>query len=144
IGPGKKLMAVVKADAYGHGLAQVAGTLMQCGVDALAVANLTEALVLRQVGGPGWPILMLGSALPFELEKIVEQEITPTVSTLDEARALNVAAGNRFIRVHVEIDTGMGRVGFWHEDAGEAIRQIAALPQLQIEALYTHFPSADE
>ena len=59
-----KLMAVVKADAYGHGLAQVAGVLMQCGVDALAVANLTEALLLRQVGGPGWPILMLGSALP--------------------------------------------------------------------------------
>lgn len=139
-----KLMAVVKADAYGHGLAQVAGTLMQCGVDALAVANLTEALVLRQVGGPGWPILLLGSALPFELEKIVEQNITPTISTLDEARVLNAAAGNRRIPVHVEIDTGMGRVGFWHEEAGAALREIAALPQLQIEALYTHFPSADE
>jgi alanine racemase len=137
-----KLCAVVKADAYGHGLAQVAGTLMQCGVDAFAVANLTEALVLRQVGGPGWPILLLGSALPFEIEKIVEQNITPTISTLDEARAFS--ALGRPVSVHIEIDTGMGRVGFWHEDAGAAIAQIAALPHLKIEALYTHFPSADD
>ncbi len=144
IGPRVKLMAVVKADAYGHGLAQVAGALMQCGVDAFAVANLTEALVLRQVGGPGWPILLLGSALPFEVEKIVEQNITPTISTLDEARQFNAAAGARQIPVHIEIDTGMGRVGFWHEEAGKAIEQIAALPHLRIEALYTHFPSADE
>src|SRR5438128_6978149 len=116
-----KLMAVVKADAYGHGLAQVAGTLMQCGADAFAVANLTEALVLRQVGGPGWPILLLGSALPFEIEKIVEQNITPTISTLDEARAFS--ALGRPVSVHIEIDTGMGRVGFWHKDAGQAIEQ---------------------
>jgi alanine racemase len=139
-----KLMAVVKADAYGHGLAQVAGALMQCGVDAFAVANLTEALVLRQVGGAGWPILLLGSALPFEVDKIVEQNITPTISTLDEARQFNAAAGERRLPVHIEIDTGMGRVGFWHEEAGKAIEQIAALPHLRIEALYTHFPSADE
>ena len=141
IGPAK-LMAVVKADAYGHGLAQVAGTLMQCGVDAFAVANLTEALVLRQVGGTGWPILLLGSALPFEVEKMVEQNITPTISTIDEARAFS--ALGRPVAVHIEIDTGMGRVGFWHEEAGKAIDQIAALPHLKIEALYTHFPSADE
>ena len=76
IGAHCKLMAVVKADAYGHGLAQVAGTLMHAGVDAFAVANLTEALVLRQVGGPGWPILLLGSALPFEVAAIIEQAIT--------------------------------------------------------------------
>jgi alanine racemase len=141
---GKRLMAVVKADAYGHGLAQVAGTLMQSGVDAFAVANLTEALVLRQVGGTGWPILLLGSALPFEIEKIVEQNITPTISTLEEAKLFEAAAGHRCVPVHIEIDTGMGRVGFWHEEAGQAIKQIAALPHLQIEALYTHFPSADE
>src|SRR5258706_1925520 len=80
-----KLMAVVKADAYGHGLAQVAGTLMQCGVDAFAVANLAEALVVRQIGGTGLPILLLGSALPFVVGEIIEQNITPAVSTLDEA-----------------------------------------------------------
>src|ERR1043166_6109191 len=143
IGPAK-LMAVVKADAYGHGLAQVARTLMQCGVDAFAVANLAEALVVRQVGGTGWPILLLGSALPFEIEKIVEQNITPTISTIDEARQFDAAAGNRRIPVHIEIDTGMGRAGIWHEEAGNAIREIAALPHLSVEGLYTHFPSADE
>lgn len=141
-----KLMAVVKADAYGHGLAPVARTLMQCGVDAFAVANLAEALVVRQVGGSGWPILLFGSALPFEVPKIVEQDITPTISTLDEAQLFEREAElqNKRIPVHIEIDTGMGRVGFWHEEAGHAIRQIAALPHLRVEALYTHFPSADE
>jgi alanine racemase len=141
-----KLMAVVKADAYGHGLAQVAGVLMRCGVDAFAVANLTEALALRQVGGAGWPILLFGSALPFEIEKIIEQNITPTLSTLEEAQQFETAAAQagRKIDVQVEIDTGMGRVGFWHEDALQQIVAIAALPHLNIEALYTHFPSADE
>src|ERR1041385_3407117 len=121
-----KLMAVVKADAYGHGLAQVARALMQSGVDAFAVATLAEALVIRQVGGLGWPILLLGSALPFEIEKIVEQNITPTISTLDEARQFETvaAAHDRRIPVHIEIDTGMGRVGFWHQDASNAIREI--------------------
>jgi alanine racemase len=114
---------------------------MQCGVDAFGVANLTEALALRQVGGSGWPILIFGSALPFEIEKIVEQNITPTISTLDEARAFS--AVGRPVSVHIEIDTGMGRVGFWHKEASQAIEQIAALPHLKIEALYTHFPSAD-
>jgi alanine racemase len=146
IGPNAKLMAVVKADAYGHGLAQVAGTLMQSGVDAFGVATLSEALLIRQVGGAGWPILLFGSALAFEAEKIVEQNITPTISTLDEARQFESVAAvcDRRIPVQVEIDTGMGRVGFWHEEAGKAIWQIAALPHLRIEALYTHFPSADE
>ena len=88
IGPKVKLMAVVKADAYGHGLAQVGGALMQCGVDAFAVATLSEALALRQIGGSGWPILLFGSALPFEVAKMVEQKITPTVSTLDEAHLI--------------------------------------------------------
>ncbi|HXI82816.1 MAG TPA: alanine racemase [Verrucomicrobiae bacterium] len=146
IGPKVKLMAVVKADAYGHGLAQIGSTLMQCGVDAFGVANLSEALVLRQIGGNGWPILFFGSALPFEVATMVERDITPTISTVEEARLFDEEAkrqgGN--VGVHVEIDTGMGRVGFWHEDAAKQILQVAALRQLRIEALYTHFPSADE
>jgi len=139
-------MAVVKADAYGHGLAQVGSTLMQCGVDAFAVANLSEALVLRQIGGTGWPILLFGSALPFEVAKMVEQNITPTISTLDEAGLFEQEAHRRgkTVDVHVEIDTGMGRVGFWHEEAIGAILQIARLPHLRIAGLYTHFPSADD
>jgi alanine racemase len=146
IGPEVKLMAVVKADAYGHGLGQVASTLMQCGVDAFGVANLSEALLLRQVGGSGWPILLFGSALPFEVATMVEQDITPTISTVEEARLFDEEAERRGkdVGVHVEIDTGMGRVGFWHENAFQEILQIAALRHLRVEALYTHFPSADE
>ncbi len=146
IGPSVKLMAVVKADAYGHGLAQVGSALMQCGVDAFAVATLSEALVLRQIGGTGWPILLFGSALSFEVAKMVEQNVTPTISTMEEATLFEEEArrSGRTIDVHVEVDTGMGRVGFWHEGAVAAIAQIAALPHLRVLGLYTHFPSADE
>jgi len=96
--------------------------------------------------GTGWPILFFGSALPFEIATMVEQNITPTISTLDEARLFDEEAQRRGknVGVHVEIDTGMGRVGFWHENAVEQILQIAALHHLRLEALYTHFPSADE
>jgi len=146
IAPRTKLMAVIKADAYGHGLLPVASVLMQCGVDSFAVANLGEALALRQLGGSGWPILLLGSALPFEVPKMVEANITPTLSTLTEAEmfAAEAARQDKRLRVQIDVDTGMGRVGFWHEDAPEQIRNIASLPSLEIEALYTHFPSADE
>src|ERR1700688_3124839 len=132
IGPEVKLMAVVKADAYGHGLGQVGSTLMQCGIDAFGVANLSEALQLRQIGGSGWPILFFGSAWPFEVETMVEQNITPTISALEEARLFNEEAERRGkkVGVHVEIDTGMGRVGFWHENAVEQVLQLAALRHL--------------
>jgi alanine racemase len=146
IGRSVELMAVVKADAYGHGLAQVGSALMQCGVDAFAVATLSEALVLRQIGGTGWPILLFGSALPFEVAKMVEQNITPTISTMEEAFLFEEEAcrSGKTIDVHVEVDTGMGRVGFWHEGAVTAIGQIGALPHVRVAGLYTHFPSADE
>src|ERR1051326_7231925 len=119
IGPDVKLMAVVKADAYGHGLAQVGAALMQCGVDAFAVATLAEALLLRQIGGNGWPILLFGSALPFEVAKMIEQNITPTISTIEEAYLFEEEARQhgKIVHAHVEVDTGMGRVGFWHEVA---------------------------
>lgn len=146
IGAQVKLMAVVKANAYGHGLGPVVGVLMQSGVDAFAVANLTEALEVRRLGGRGWPILLFGSALPFEVAKIVEQQITPTISTVEEARLFETEASRqgKRIGVQVEIDTGMGRVGFWHEQAVTAVREVAGFRHLHVEALYTHFPSADE
>ena len=146
IGPNVKLMAVVKADAYGHGLAQVGATLMQCGIDAFAVATLAEALLLRQVGGSGWPILLFGSALPFEVAKMVEQNITPTISTVEEAHLFEEEARQRgmIVDAHVEVDTGMGRVGFWHEDATRKVLEVAGLRHVRAVGLYTHFPSADQ
>ena len=106
-----KLMAVVKADAYGHGLPEIAGTLLRSGVDAFAIANLTEALTLRRVVGPNFSILSLGSALPFEIQPLIENNITPTICSLAEAK-LFAAAAHRRLDVHVKIDTGMGRIGF--------------------------------
>src|ERR1019366_1378165 len=101
IGPKVKLMGVVKADAYGNGLGQIGSTLMQCGVDAFGVANLSEALLLRQIGGSGWPILFFGSALPFEVETMVQKDITPTISTLEEARLFDEEAERRSKKVGV-------------------------------------------
>jgi alanine racemase len=144
--PGTKLMAVVKADAYGHGLPQVARGLMECGVDAFAVANLSEALALRHLGGSGWPILLFGSALQFEVAKMVEQQITPTISTLEEAGwfEAEAVAQDKQVAVQVEVDTGMGRVGIWHQEAAAQIHKIMALPHLRVAGVFTHFPSADE
>jgi alanine racemase len=144
--PETKLMAVVKADAYGHGLSQIGAVLMQSGVDAFAIANLSEALQLRHIGGSGWPILLFGSALSFEVATIVEQNIMPTVSTIEEARGFEEEAArqNKELSVQVEVDTGMGRVGFWHEEAVARIRELAAFPHLKIGGMYTHFPLADE
>lgn len=146
IGPARKLLAVVKADAYGHGLTQVAGALMQTDIHGFAVATLAEALTVRQLGGAGWPILLFGAALPFELDKLVEQSIIPTIGSVAAARELDqvAAAHNRRVAVHVEIDTGMGRMGLWHEDAPAQLHEIQTLPHLRVTGLYTHFPSADE
>ena len=86
VGPQVKIMTVVKADAYGHGLKQIAALLMQSGTDIFGVANLAEAQAIRGVG-KGWPILMLGAALPEETEPALRDEVMPTISTLEEAAA---------------------------------------------------------
>src|SRR5438270_13136649 len=88
VGPKVKIMTVVKADAYGHGLKQIAALLMQSGTDVFGVANLAEAQAIRSVG-KGWPILMLGAALPDEVESAVHEEVMPTISTLEEVREVS-------------------------------------------------------
>src|SRR5512141_1351176 len=85
VGPPVKILTVVKADAYGHGLKQIAALLMQSGTDVFGVANLTEAHAIRSVGH-GWPILMLGACLPHEVELAVRDDVRPTLSNLTEAR----------------------------------------------------------
>src|SRR6266581_151854 len=109
VGAEVKIMAVVKADAYGHGLKQIAALLMQSGADIFGVANLVEAQAIRAVG-QGWPILLLGAALPDEFETAVREEVMPTISTIQEARQYATLA-RRFrktVRIHVKVDTGMG------------------------------------
>src|SRR3954454_935101 len=90
VGPRVKIMTVVKADAYGHGLKQIAALLMQSGTDIFGVANLTEAQAIRSVGR-GWPILMLGACLPDEIEPAVRDDVMPTISSLAGAVAFNEA-----------------------------------------------------
>jgi len=145
VGPRVKILAVVKADAYGHGLPQIAGALMHGGVDVFGVATLNEALGVRAVGA-GWPILLLGSSLPAEVETAVRHNVMPTISSLDEARRFQreAARQKKMLAVHMKVDTGMGRLGFWHEEAVEPIRRIATMPNLRLQGIYTHFPSAED
>jgi len=145
VGRRVKVLTVVKADAYGHGLKQIAAVLMQAGTDYFGVANLAEARAIHSVGA-GWPVLMLGACLPDEIQDAVRDQVRPTISSLAEARAFSAAAerlGTR-ARVHVKVDTGMGRLGARPEEAVGLARRVAALPGLELEGLYTHFASAED
>lgn len=145
VGPSVKIMTVVKADAYGHGLKQIAALLMQSGTDVFGVANLAEARAIRSVG-KGWPILMLGACLPDEIETAVRDEVMPTISSPEETRAFAAAAEKcrKTVAVQVKVDTGMGRLGVTAERAVELIREIQAQPALKLEGIYTHFSSAED
>jgi len=145
-----RLMAVVKADAYGHGASQVARTALAHGADYLSVARLNEALQLRQ-DGLMTPILLFGYAGADDVEMLIENDITASLGSLESALVMNQAAERlgRRLKVHVKVDTGMGRLGFQArelgcgEDASCAILKLARLKHLEIEGLYTHFACAD-
>ena len=145
VGRRVKVLTVVKADAYGHGLKQIAAVLMQAGTDLFGVANLAEARAIHSVGA-GWPVLMLGACLPDEIPEAIRDRVQPTISSLAEARAFSVAAvklGAR-ARVHVKVDTGLGRLGVGPEQALGLVREVASLPGLVLEGIYTHFASAED
>src|SRR5207237_1106237 len=112
VGPNVKIMTVVKADAYGHGLKPIAALLMQSGTDVFGVANLTEAQAIRSVGR-GWPILMLGAVLPDEVETVLRDDIMAIISNFEEAARFSAVALKlrQSARLHVKVDTGMGRLG---------------------------------
>lgn len=145
VGPDVKIMTVVKADAYGHGLKQIAALLMQSGTDVFGVANLAEAQAIRSVGR-GWPILMLGACLPFEVETAVREDVMPTISSYEEAQQFSAAATRlgKVAGLHIKVDTGMGRLGVEPKRAPELWRQIDALPGVRICGLYTHFSSVED
>ncbi|MFT5837167.1 MAG: alanine racemase [Candidatus Azotimanducaceae bacterium] len=139
-----RFLAVVKADAYGHGMPQMVRRLMQSGVDCFAVANVAEAADIRHMGA-GWPILILSPLLPEEDSYLIEHDLTATVSTLEECQRLHDLAHSEGtpIKIHLKIDTGMGRLGVWHTDAPTLLKEIRAMPWLKLEGVYTHFSSAD-
>ena len=143
--PHIKYVAVVKADAYGHGLHQTVARLMHAGADLFAVANVTEAASIRELG-PGWPVLVLSPVLPEEDKYLIEYDITAAVSTaeeIDRFEAIGRAAG-RIVAIHLKIDTGMGRLGVWHEQAGQLYDYIRKAPHVRLDGAFTHFSSADE
>jgi alanine racemase len=145
VGKAVKIITVVKADAYGHGLKQIAALLMQSGTDIFGVANLNEANSIRSVGR-GWPILMLGACLPDEIHAAVRDEVMPTISSLEEALAFNAAAEKQRKRtaVHIKVDTGMGRLGVASPHALELIERVKMMPHLTLNGLYTHYASAED
>ncbi len=144
-GPAVKIMTVVKADAYGHGLKQIAALLMQSGTDVFGVANLAEARAIRSVGR-GWPILMLGACLPDEIETCVKDHVMPTISTTAEVQAFAAAARklHRVVEVHLKVDTGMGRLGVVPAHALALAQSIAVTEGLRLQGLFTHFSSAED
>ncbi|WP_321401796.1 alanine racemase [Maridesulfovibrio sp.] len=143
-----KIMAVVKADAYGHGLTKVARCLDKAGVDYFAVARLDEAICLRDQGIEK-PILILGYTPPEAAGALHRNNITQTVFSTDYALRLNEQARTcGKIRIHIKIDTGMGRLGLVHETKhgmlSESVAAIHRLPLLETEGLFTHFAASDE
>ncbi|MGE9296023.1 MAG: alanine racemase [Puniceicoccales bacterium] len=139
-----RYVAVVKADAYGHGMPQTVARLMQCGADAFGVANVFEAAELREIGA-GWPILVLGAVLPEEEPYLLDYDCIATVSTSEELARLEKLGrkARRPVRVHLKVDTGMGRLGVWHTEAAPLFDELCNAKHVMLEGVYTHFSSAD-
>lgn len=137
--------AVIKANAYGHGAVQVAKALKRQ-VAGFCVATAEEALSLRDAGIKN-PILILGYIFPGSSEALIMEDITLTVFDYETAETLSLMAGRlgKTVKVHIKLDTGMGRIGFLPEkESVDIICDIAKLPNLEIEGLFSHFACADE
>jgi alanine racemase len=140
-----EVIAVVKANAYGHGAARVGPALERAGATMLACADIEEGILLRQ-SGVRVPILIFGALSVSNPAGIFEHRLTPTVSTPGAARALQKAAAGRGVtlRCHLKIDTGMNRLGFRHDNLHRTLPDVLASPNLVFEAIYTHFAAADD
>jgi alanine racemase len=140
IGPAE-IVAVVKANAYGHGLIGVAETLAD-DAQLFGAANLEEALTLRE--SLSHPVLILGPALPEERSTIVEHGFIPTISALEEAEDFNRVADSSPVTVNFKIDTGMGRMGIPEEQSLGALKKLSTLPKIRIHSVSTHLPVSGE
>ena len=147
-----KFLAVVKANAYGHGLIEIAKKLEECKVDMFGVATVEEAIKLRQ-NQIEIPILVLGQSSPELIDLICDNEITQTIENIEIAQNFSKFAQNKnkTVKIHIKIDTGMGRLGFyWPEDeesklkTAEEIKNVCHFPGLKIEGVFTHFAKATD
>jgi alanine racemase len=142
----KEIISVIKADAYGHGAIETAPIVLENGATRLAVAVITEALELRN-GGITAPILILGFTPLNYAKEIAENDIEVTVYNYEYAEALSMEAKkyNKVIKIHIAVDTGMGRIGFLpNEDSVNHVYKISKLSNIIIEGLFSHFSSSDE
>lgn len=145
LAPGVKLLGVIKADAYGHGAVTI-GHALQNEVDYFAVATLEEAVELRE-HDITLPILILGYTSPQEFEPLIAYNVMPTIYSFQDAEELSKEAGRqrRTGKLHIALDTGMTRIGFQvNESEADEIARIAALPNIEIEGMFTHFSCADQ
>lgn len=143
---GKDIMAVVKADAYGHGAMETAPVLIENGATKLAVAIITEAMELRRTGIDA-PIMILGFTPLDFVRDIVNYSIEQTVYSYNYASVLSREAQRlkKKAKIHIAVDTGMGRIGFLpNEESVEEVYKISKLPGIEIEGVFSHFSSADE
>ena len=140
-----QIIAVVKANAYGHGARRVAATLERAGATMLAVADIEEGVDLRKSGIRA-PILIFGALSVSDLDGVFDHDLTPTISSPAAGHALQDAAGKRgtTLRYHLKIDTGMNRLGFRHDNLRRSLPPLLASHNLVIDAVHTHFGSADE
>jgi len=139
-----KIMACVKADAYGHGIIPVSKQLQKSGVDYLSVASIDEGILLRKARIKT-PILVLGAILKNDILPLFKYNITPTVCDQEVAAALNFLAARKGAKkkIHIKIDTGMGRIGVLYQQALSFVNSIQKLKNIIIEGIFTHLPCAD-
>jgi len=146
-----KLMAIVKADAYGHGAVFTARAIAECGVSFFGVSCIDEAMQLRD-GGLTQDILILGHTNPSRenVSKLVKYNITQTIFNLEQTRLLSEIAGNNKIKAHIKIDTGMNRLGLsWTDKNREGetvniIKDMKALENIECEGIFTHFAASED
>lgn len=142
VGPGCKIIACLKANAYGHGAARLSQVLMENGADMLSVGNLEEGVQLRMHGIKA-PVLVFGNTLPDAAYYYLEHDLIPTVYDLETARTLSSLATND-CSVYVKVETGLGRLGVAAGEACGFIKQLLDLPRVQVGGIYTHFGPAAE
>ncbi|MEG0772767.1 alanine racemase [Clostridium sp.] len=146
ISTSKEIIAIIKADGYGHGAIDIAPVLLENGADRFGVAVITEAIELRN-NGINVPIMVLGFTPPTLYERILEHNIEQTIYNYNDAEELSKIAleRNKVARIHIAIDTGMGRIGFLpNEESAQEVLKISELPNVEIIGLFTHFSSSDD
>ena len=146
VGGNVRIMGIVKANAYGHGLHEIAKALTQMGADYLGVGFMQEGILLRQ-HGIQVPILVLGGVLGSQVKEFLSHDLEITVASIEIAERIEHEAsmnGGKKASVHLKIDTGMERIGVHPEHAQHFVEHVSRLPHLEVKGIYSHFATSDE